>query len=128
MPTESHTLHQRRMHPAFRTFIIGSKSYHRYEPYTFNDYGSKIPLQEFRATTVDSADRTIVIDAANTGEVNVFMVMESDGDYEAAAIVALPSISSDSVYEAAAIATPTSTTSPRGNEASAIATPPIWPG
>ena len=29
-----------------------------YEPYTFNDYGSKIPLQEFRPTTVQPASAT----------------------------------------------------------------------
>ena len=61
---------------------MAQKSYHRYEPYTFNDYGSKIPLQEFRPTTIDSVDRTIVIDAANKPEMNVFMAMEKDGDYE----------------------------------------------
>ena len=61
---------------------MAQKSHHRYEPYTFNDYGSKIPLQEFRPTTIDSADRTIVINAANSAEMHVFMVMENDGDYE----------------------------------------------
>jgi hypothetical protein len=53
-----------------------------YEPYTFNDFGSKIPLQEFRATTIDDDGRTIVIDANGTSELNVFMVMDEVGDYE----------------------------------------------
>jgi hypothetical protein len=53
-----------------------------YEPYTFNDFGTKIPLQEFRPTTIDGDGRTIVNNAANTAEVNVFMVMDQDGDYE----------------------------------------------
>jgi hypothetical protein len=53
-----------------------------YEPYTFNDFGSKIPLQEFRATTADEDGRTIVIDAKNDEEMNVFMVMDEVGDYE----------------------------------------------
>jgi hypothetical protein len=53
-----------------------------YEPYTFNDFGSKIPLQEFRSTTIDDANRTIVIDAVGEPELQVFMVMDEIGDYE----------------------------------------------
>merc|ERR1719456_1054541 len=53
-----------------------------YEPYTFNDFGSKIPLQEFRGTTVADDNRTIVIDANYTDEMNVYMVMDEVGDYE----------------------------------------------
>jgi len=53
-----------------------------YEPFTFNDYGTKIPLQEFRETTVDDDDRTIVDDAPDAPEMNVFMVMDKDGDFE----------------------------------------------
>ena len=61
---------------------MAHKSYHRYEPYTFNDYGSKIPLQEFRPTSIDDDGRTVTNDASNTPEMNVFMAMENDGDYE----------------------------------------------
>merc|ERR1719337_26490 len=53
-----------------------------YEPFTFNDFGSKIPLQEFRATTKDGHGRTIVDDAAPVDAIHVFMVMDKVGDYE----------------------------------------------
>ena len=53
-----------------------------YEPYTFNDYGSKIPLQELRPTTVDAANRTIVVDAENKTTMTVYMEMSVNGDYE----------------------------------------------
>ena len=54
----------------------------RYEPYTFNDYGSKIPLHEFRETTEDGHGRVIVLDADAEDTMNVFMVMDEVGDYE----------------------------------------------
>merc|ERR1719421_2869655 len=53
-----------------------------YEPYTFNDYGSKIPLAEFRPVTVDAVGRKIKLDAQDFPQVNVFMRMDEDGDYE----------------------------------------------
>jgi len=53
-----------------------------YEPFTFNDFGSKIPLQEFRPTTKDNHSRTIVDDAAPVDAIHVFMVMDKVGDYE----------------------------------------------
>jgi hypothetical protein len=53
-----------------------------YEPYTFNDYGSKIPLAEFREVTVDDVGRKITLDAQDKPQVNVFMRMDEDGDYE----------------------------------------------
>ena len=53
-----------------------------YEPYTFNDYGSKIPAQELRPTTVDAANRTIVVDAENKTTMTVYMEMSVNGDYE----------------------------------------------
>merc|ERR1719181_700351 len=53
-----------------------------YEPYTFNDLGSKIPLQEFRPTTIDAFNRTIVLDAEDKVTMNVFMEMSVNGDYE----------------------------------------------
>merc|ERR1719482_2675393 len=48
-----------------------------YEPFTFNEYGAKIPLPEFRPTTNGLSD-----DAADAGTVNVFMAVEDEGDYE----------------------------------------------
>jgi len=53
-----------------------------YEPYSFNDFGSKVPLQEFRPTTLNSDGQMIVDDAAKTNTLNVFMEMSDDGDYE----------------------------------------------
>jgi hypothetical protein len=53
-----------------------------YEPYTFNDFGSKIPLMEFRPTTEDEHGRKIVLDAQDFPQVNVYMKMDTDGDYE----------------------------------------------
>jgi len=81
-----------------------------YEPFTFNHYGAKIPLPEFRATPTglegdgdnadgsdgeglsqQSADGTTTeiagetgasADAATTGYVNVYMEVSDDGDYE----------------------------------------------
>merc|ERR1719482_904490 len=46
-----------------------------YEPFTFNEYGAKIPLPEFRPTTNGLSD-----DAADAGTVNVFMAVEDEGD------------------------------------------------
>ena len=43
--------------------------------YTFNDFGSKVPLQEFRPTTIDAFNRTIVLDAEDKVTMNVFMEM-----------------------------------------------------
>merc|ERR1719324_1002427 len=48
-----------------------------YEPFTFNEYGAKIPLPEFRPTSAGLAD-----DAPNAGTVNVFMEVKDEGDYE----------------------------------------------
>jgi len=53
-----------------------------YEPYSFNDFGSKVPLQEFRPTTLNENGQMIVNNAANTDTLNVFMEMSDDGDYE----------------------------------------------
>merc|ERR1719316_1658512 len=54
-----------------------------YEPYTFNDYGSKIPLGQFRAVTVNSETGQKLHDnAPDATELNVFMEMSKDGDYE----------------------------------------------
>merc|ERR1719331_2064289 len=56
-----------------------------YEPYTFNDYGSKIPLSEFRDPDnllVDDVGRKITLDVQDFPQVNVFMRMDEDGDYE----------------------------------------------
>ena len=66
----------------FAPSSLAQKPYHRYEPYTFNDYGSKIPLQRFRPTDVDGHGRTIVINADDAPELNVYMVMDQVGDYE----------------------------------------------
>ena len=57
-----------------------------YEPFTFNHYGAKIPLPEFRATPTglegggDGAG--LSLDAATAGVVNVFMEVKDEGDYE----------------------------------------------
>ena len=64
------------------TLLLRLQVTNEYEPYTFNDFGSKIPLQDFRPTTTDADGRTIVIDAAPENEMNVFMVMDEVGDYE----------------------------------------------
>jgi hypothetical protein len=48
-----------------------------YEPFTFNEYGAKIPLPEFRPTTNGLAN-----DAADENELNVFMEVKDEGDYE----------------------------------------------
>jgi len=47
-----------------------------YEPFTFNEYGAKIPLPEFRPTSELSDD------AAPADTVNVFMEVKDEGDYE----------------------------------------------
>ena len=68
---------------AVRTLVCGS-SYSAFQQrrYTFNDYGSKIPLHEFRETTEDAHGRVIVLDADPEDTMNVFMVMDKVGDYE----------------------------------------------
>merc|ERR1719473_39355 len=48
-----------------------------YEPFTFNEYGAKIPLPEFRPTTTGLTN-----DAANEGVLHVFMEVSEEGDYE----------------------------------------------
>merc|ERR1719316_233889 len=48
-----------------------------YEPFTFNEYGAKIPLPEFRATSTGLAD-----DAPTEDVINVFMEVSDEGDYE----------------------------------------------
>jgi hypothetical protein len=57
-----------------------------YEPYTFNDFGSKIPLDEFRPVSVvthsDNTQQKLEDDANATTQLNVFMEMSKDGDYE----------------------------------------------
>jgi hypothetical protein len=54
-----------------------------YEPYTFNDFGSKVPLQEFRPTTTNAATgQMIENDAAATTMLSVFMEVSDNGDYE----------------------------------------------
>ena len=47
-----------------------------YEPFTFNEYGAKIPLAEFRPTSTGLAD-----DAPTLPELNVFMEVKDEGDY-----------------------------------------------
>jgi hypothetical protein len=47
-----------------------------YEPFTFNDYGAKVPLQEFRPT--DSLSNV----APTIDVLNVFMEVKDEGDYE----------------------------------------------
>jgi len=46
-----------------------------YEPFSFNDYGAKVPL--FRATTT-----TLANDAPNEGVLHVYMEVSEEGDYE----------------------------------------------
>merc|ERR1719473_1989722 len=48
-----------------------------YEPFTFNEYGAKIPLPEFRPVSTGLSD-----DAAPTNRLNVFMEVSEEGDYE----------------------------------------------
>jgi hypothetical protein len=48
-----------------------------YEPFTFNEYGAKIPLPEFRPTSGGLEN-----DAANAGTLEVFMEVAGEGDYE----------------------------------------------
>jgi len=48
-----------------------------YEPFSFNEYGAKIPLAEFRPTSTGLAD-----DAPEEGTLNVFMEVSDEGDYE----------------------------------------------
>jgi hypothetical protein len=48
-----------------------------YEPFTFNEYGAKIPLAEFRPTSTGLAD-----DAPLEDTLNVFMEVSDEGDYE----------------------------------------------
>jgi hypothetical protein len=48
-----------------------------YEPYSFNEYGAKIPLAEFRPTSTGLAD-----DAPEEDTLNVFMEVSDEGDYE----------------------------------------------
>jgi hypothetical protein len=48
-----------------------------YEPFTFNEYGAKIPLTEFRPTTNGRTN-----DAPNMPVVHVFMEVKDEGDYE----------------------------------------------
>jgi hypothetical protein len=48
-----------------------------YEPFTFNSYGAKIPLLEFRPTSTGLAD-----DAAAEDTLNVYMEVSGEGDYE----------------------------------------------
>merc|ERR1719482_187393 len=48
-----------------------------HEPFTFNEYGAKIPLPEFRPTSTGLAD-----DAAATNTMNIFMEVSEEGDYE----------------------------------------------
>merc|ERR1719197_821602 len=48
-----------------------------YEPFSFNEYGAKIPLAEFRPTSTGLAD-----DAPEVGTLNVFMEVSGEGDYE----------------------------------------------
>merc|ERR1719506_3614021 len=47
-----------------------------YEPFTFNEYGAKIPLPEFRATS------SLADDAPAAEVVHVFMEVKDEGDYE----------------------------------------------
>jgi hypothetical protein len=60
-----------------------SNETNEYEPYTFNDYGSKIPLDEFRPVTINPITKQKLDDDADDAtELNVFMEMSKDGDYE----------------------------------------------
>ena len=47
-----------------------------YEPFTFNSYGSKIPLAEFRSASTALAD-----DAPTTDVLHVFMEVKDKGDF-----------------------------------------------
>jgi hypothetical protein len=57
-----------------------------YEPFTFNHYGAKIPLPEFRATPTGLEEggegAGLSLDAATADVVNVFMEVKDEGDYE----------------------------------------------
>jgi len=65
-----------------------------YEPFTFNDYGSKIPLREFRPQADHCTDAGTMADKWTTCEegfteednkddtLNVFMEVDTAGDYE----------------------------------------------
>jgi hypothetical protein len=48
-----------------------------YEPFTFNEFGAKIPLPQFRPTTTGLTN-----DAADEDVVHVFMEVKDEGDYE----------------------------------------------
>jgi len=48
-----------------------------YEPFTFNEYGAKIPLPEFRPVSTGLSD-----DALPEPTMNVFMEVSEEGDYE----------------------------------------------
>jgi hypothetical protein len=48
-----------------------------YEPFSFNEFGAKIPLPEFRPTSNGLAN-----DASNMPELHVFMEVSGEGDYE----------------------------------------------
>jgi hypothetical protein len=48
-----------------------------YEPFTFNEYGAKIPLPEFRSTT-----NGLTNNAPNEDVLHVFMEVKDAGDYE----------------------------------------------
>jgi hypothetical protein len=48
-----------------------------YEPYSFNQYGAKIPLEDFRATSTGLAD-----DAPKVDTLDVYMEVKDEGDYE----------------------------------------------
>jgi hypothetical protein len=48
-----------------------------YEPYSFNQFGAKIPLAEFRATSTGLAD-----DAPKVDALDVYMEVKDEGDYE----------------------------------------------
>jgi hypothetical protein len=47
-----------------------------YEPFSFNEFGAKIPLPEFRPTS------DLSVDAANEPVLHVFMEVSGEGDYE----------------------------------------------
>ena len=66
-----------------------------YEPFSFNDYGAKIPLAEFRPLPSGSTDcmdcmekwqqlslSQTTIDALKKDVLNVFMEVKDEGDYE----------------------------------------------
>jgi hypothetical protein len=53
-----------------------SNATNEYEPFTFNEYGAKIPLPELRPTSELSTD------AANAGVLHVFMEVSGEGDFE----------------------------------------------